>query len=482
MQLQNPKLFKQQNYINGKWINAIEGKTFDIFNPFDNSYIGKVPMCGQLETQQAIEAADTALNSWKNTTAQERAIVLTRFANLIEAHKMDLAKIMTIEQGKPLKEAISEIEYGNKYNYWFAEEAKRIYGDVIPTINPDRRLIVIKEPVGVCAAITPWNFPSAMIMRKSAPALAAGCTLVIKPAESTPFSALALAVLAEEAGLPPGTINIITGDTATIGQELCKNPRVSKLSFTGSTKIGKLLMEQCSSTLKKLSLELGGNAPFIVFDDANLEKALEGLKAAKFRNGGQACVADNRVYIHDSIYDKFVNMIYDYVKSLKVGNGLDETVAVGPLINQQAVSKIENLVKDAIDHGAELLLGGSIDSCSPNAYKPTIIINIPSQANISKEEIFGPIIAIYKFQDEDEVVKLANDTSYGLAAYFYSRDICRIWKVAEKLEYGMVSINSGLFSTEVAPFGGIKQSGFSREGSKYVIEDFVNIKYMCIGL
>lgn len=481
MELKNPDLFKQYCYINGQWVSAHNGATFEVFNPFDNNSIGQVPQMGQAETTQAILAAKQAFPEWQAKTAQQRAEILVRWANLIAENIDDLAMIMTLEQGKPLKESATEIAYANSFNYWFAEEGKRIYGDVIPTISNDRRLLVIKQPVGVCAAITPWNFPSAMIARKCAPALAAGCTVVIKPAESTPYSALALMVLAEQAGFPAGVLNMVTGDPQAIGLELCTNPLVSKLSFTGSTQVGKLLMRQCSDTVKKLSLELGGNAPMIIFPDADMDAAIEAIKSAKFRNGGQTCVSANRIYVHETIFDSFIEKLRAYIATLVVGNGLQPEVNIGPLINEAALKKVTRLVNDAVSKGATVLCGGKPHPCSPNAYEPTLITNTPEQAEITQEEIFGPVAAIYRFKNEEEVIAQANHTPYGLASYFFSQDIVRVWRVAEKLEYGMVSINTGLFSTEVAPFGGVKESGFGREGSKYGIEDFVNIKYLCVG-
>ncbi len=482
MKLKNKSLFRQQNYINGQWVDAKEGGIFDVLNPFDNSKIGTAPMMGQAETERAIEAAALAFQSWKQKTAEERCALVRRWADLIEANKQDLAIIMTMELGKPVKESIGEIDYGNSFNYWFAEEGRRIYGDVIPTHMNDRRLLVVKQPVGVCAAITPWNFPHAMITRKAAPALVAGCTIVIKPAEATPYSALALAVLAEEAGIPPGVINIVTGDPVAIGQVFSTHPAVKKLSFTGSTRVGKILMKQASDTVKKLSLELGGNAPFIVFEDADVDAAVLGLMVAKFRNTGQACVAANRVYVHDEVYDAFVKKLIPLVEAFKLGNGLIEGSTMGPLINQAAVDKVDALVQDAVLKGGKVLCGGARDPISPNAYKPTILVNLPAGVRISCEEIFGPVIAMYRFKDEADVIAQANNTEYGLASYFYSRDIGRVWRVAEALDYGMVSINQGLFSVASAPFGGVKESGFGREGSKYGVEDYVKIKYLCMGI
>jgi succinate-semialdehyde dehydrogenase/glutarate-semialdehyde dehydrogenase len=482
MKLKNPALFKEQNYINGQWVSAQNGDTFAVHNPFDQTVVGQVPKMGVTETLRAIEAAETAFHLWKNKTAKERCAIVRRWAELIDANKEDLALIMTLESGKALSESLGEINYGNAFNYWFAEEGRRIYGDVIPTIAEDRRLLVIKQPIGVVAAITPWNFPNAMISRKAAPALVAGCTIVLKPAEATPYSALALAVLAEEAGLPPGVLNIITGDPIAIGQQFSSHPAVKKLTFTGSTRVGKLLMQQSSATVKKLSLELGGNAPFIVFEDADLDAAVAGLMLAKFRNAGQACVAANRVFIHEQVYEDFLKKLLPVVQALKVGNGLDSSVTIGTLINQAAVKKVSDLVEDAVHCGAKILHGGRVDSSSQNAYQPTLLVDVPTHAKLSCEEIFGPVLAVYRFKDEADVIRQANDTPFGLAAYFYSRDIGRVWRVAEALDYGMVSINQGLFSTEVAPFGGVKESGFGREGSKYGLDDFVKIKYLCMGL
>lgn len=482
MDLKNAALFKQKNYINGQWVDASTGATLEVRNPFDHSLIGTVPKMDQEDVINTIDTAHAAFELWKNKTAKERSIIIIRWANLIEANKLDLAKIITLECGKPLQESIKEIEYGNSFNTWYAEEAKRIYGDVIPTTANDRRFVVIKQPVGVCATITPWNFPNAMITRKCAPALAAGCTIIIKPSEETPYSALALAALAEEAGFPAGVINVITGEPSVIGQEFCQNTKINKLSFTGSTRVGKLLMQQCAGTLKKISLELGGNAPFIIFDDADLGAALDGLMIAKFRNAGQACIAANRIYVHDKLYNQFITQLTQRVQALKLGNGLVEGTTLSPLINQAALTKVRDLVDDAVSKGAKIVCGGKIDSVSPNAYQATIVTNIPDHARMVKEEVFGPIAAVYRFTDEKDVIAKANDTRYGLTSYFYSRDIGRVWRVAEALESGVVSINQGLFNTEATPFGGVKESGFGREGSKYGIEDFLNIKYLCMGI
>lgn len=479
IKLKNPALFKTKNYINGQWMGE---PTVDVINPFDGSIICQVPNHGETETQQAIQAASHAFESWSQKTAAERAEYLQRWSNLITTHIEDLATIMTLEQGKPLAESRGEIAYGNQFNDWFAEEAKRLYGDVIPPTKNDQRLLVIKQPVGVCAAITPWNFPSAMILRKAAPALAAGCTIVIKPAKATPLSALALMQLADEAGIPAGVINVITGDAHIIGQVLSTHPAIKKLSFTGSTKIGKQLMQQCSTTVKKLSLELGGNAPFIVFDDANIESAVDGLMGAKFRNTGQACVAANRVYLHDAIYEEFLEKLKIKMNTLVLGNGTEEATTVGPLINPAAVEKIQALLADAQQRGAVCHLGGKLSKPNSTLFEPTLLTDIPTNANMSCEEIFGPVIAVYRFTDTADVIRQANDTHYGLAAYFYTNDNHRVWTVSEALAFGMVGVNVGLLSTAVAPFGGIKESGFGREGSKYGIDDYLNIKYVCIGL
>ncbi len=482
MNLKQPQLFKQQQCINGQWVDAHSRQTFAVENPFDGTLIGRVPQGGAADARDAIAAAHAAFPAWKSKPVRERSVLLRRWAELIEAHKDDLALIMTLEQGKPLAEARGEIEYGNAFLHWFAEEAKRAYGDVIPSIANDRRLLAIKQPIGVCAAITPWNFPNAMIMRKCAPALAVGCTMVIKPAEGTPLSALALMELAQQAGIPAGVLNMVTGDPVAIGQELSSHPLVKKLSFTGSTRVGKLLMQQASDTVKKLSLELGGNAPFIVFEDADPAEALKGLLLAKFRNAGQTCIAANRVYVHESLYAEFVAQLAEKVRGIQVGNGLQADVNIGPLINAAAIAKVERLVKDALEKGARLLVGGARHASSPLAYQPTVLADVPDSAEMACDEIFGPVVAVYRFTDEAEVIARANNTRYGLAAYFYARDVGRVWAVAEALEYGMVSINQGLFSTEVAPFGGIKESGFGREGSKYGMEDFLEIKYLCMGI
>lgn len=479
--IHNHQLFRQQCYINGKWIDAHNKKTFPVFNPYDAQLLGYVPACGKEETQQAILAAETAWKFWRDLTAKQRADYLWHWADLIAKNKEDLAVLMTLEQGKPLAEARSEIDYGNAFITWFAAEGRRIYGDIIPSNQRGQHLLVVKQPVGVVAVITPWNFPFAMITRKCAPALAAGCTVVIKPAEDTPFSALALTALAEEAGIPPGVINIVTGEPAVIGGELTSNKLVRKLSFTGSTAVGKLLMQQCAGTIKKISLELGGNAPFIVFADADIEAAVQGVIAAKFRNTGQTCVCANRIYVQDKIQDDFARKLVAAVKELRVGNGLVDNVQLGPLINTAAVEKVQSHISDAVIKGGKILCGGKKSTAGEYCFEPTVITDMHETMQIAKEETFGPVAPLFKFHDEADVIRMANDTDFGLAAYFYSRDMQRIWRVAEALEYGMVGINVGIISTEVAPFGGCKESGIGREGSKYGIEEYLEIKYLCMG-
>lgn len=481
MQLQNKSLFRQQCYLNGKWINADNKKTISVHNPFDQSLLGTVPECGTEETRRAILAAEAGFQVWRSLTAKARADYLLRWAKLIDDNKEDLAILMSLEQGKPLAESRTEIDYGNSFIKWFAEEGRRIYGDIIPSNKPNQHLLVIKQALGVVGAITPWNFPNAMITRKCAPALAAGCTVVIKPAEDTPFSALALAVLAELAEIPPGVINVITGVAEKIGAELTSNPIVKKISFTGSTDVGKLLMRQSASTVKKISLELGGNAPFIVFDDADLDAAVKGLMASKFRNSGQTCVCANRVLVQEKIYDEFTKKLLVAVKELKVGNGLEPDSQIGPLINPDAVEKVKAHIEDATAKGAKIEFGGTPNPLGKLLFNPTILTNVTTKMRIAKEETFGPVAPLFRFETEEEAIKMANDTEFGLASYFYSRDIYRIWRVAESLEYGMVGINEGITSTEVAPFGGCKESGIGREGSKYGIEEYVEIKYLCMG-
>ena len=479
LQLANPDLLKQQCFIKDGWHDASDAATIDVSNPFNGDVIGNVPSLTTDDVNDAVAASHEAQITWAAKTPKERAELLQKWADLIDANKEDLAIIMTAEQGKPLTESRGEVGYANSFIRWFAEEGKRVYGDVIPANQTQLRHVILKQPVGVCAAITPWNFPAAMITRKAAPALAAGCTMIIKPATETPFSALALAVLAEQAGIPAGVIQVVTGKSSTIGDILTGDPRIHKLSFTGSTEVGRTLMAQCAPTIKKLSLELGGNAPFIVFDDADLEKAAEGLIASKYRNAGQTCVCANRVYVQDSIKDKFLDVFVKKVAELNVGNGMDEGVDIGPLINKKALDKVQALLKDALDKGATLITGGSTNGASELSYNPTVITDISSDMDIAHEEIFGPIATIFTFKDEADVIRQANDTIYGLAAYFYSGSYARSWRVTEGLEYGIIGHNTGLISTEVAPFGGVKQSGFGREGSKYGIEEYVVTKYWC---
>ena len=477
--LSNPDLLKQQCYIKDGWHGASDDATIDVSNPFNSEIIGSVPSLTTDDVNDAVAASHEAQITWAAKTPKERAELLQKWADLIDANKEDLAIIMTAEQGKPLTESRGEVGYANSFIRWFAEEGKRVYGDVIPANQAQLRHVILKQPVGVCAAITPWNFPAAMITRKAAPALAAGCTMIIKPATETPFSALALVALAEQAGIPAGVIQVVTGKSSVIGDILTGDARIHKLSFTGSTEVGRTLMAQCAPTIKKLSLELGGNAPFIVFDDADLEKAAEGLIASKYRNAGQTCVCANRVYVQDSIKDKFLDVFVKKVAELNVGNGMDEGVDIGPLINKKALEKVQALLKDALDKGATLITGGSTNGASELTYNPTVITDISSDMDIAHEEIFGPIATIFTFKDEADVIRQDNDTIYGLAAYLYSGSYARSWRVTEGLEYGIIGHNTGLISTEVAPFGGVKQSGFGREGSKYGIEEYVVTKYWC---
>lgn len=472
-------LIKNKSYINGKW--TCEGnKTFKVSNPANGKTIGFVNDGGIEITKKGIESAYKAYKYWSQYTAKDRSMILEKWNNLIQEKSDSLAEIITLESGKPINESKTEVTYAASFVKWFAEEGKRTYGDIIPSHTKDRRINVIKQPIGVVAAITPWNFPLAMITRKVSPALAVGCTVVIKPADETPFSALALAHLADKAGFPPGVFNLIVGkDSARIGKTMCENNLVKKISFTGSTKIGQLLMSQSSKTLKKLNLELGGNAPFIVFEDANIDSAVEGAILSKFRNSGQTCVCVNRFLVHEKVYDEFTSKFLLAVSKLKVGNGMDNYVNIGPLINNEAIKKTESFVKDALKNGGKLLTGGKV--INKYFFEPTIIVNANSKMRLAKEEIFGPVCPIFKFSSDEEVINMANDTIYGLASYFYSKDINRCWKIAEKLEYGMVGINEGLISTEIAPFGGVKFSGQGREGSKYGIEDYLEIKYMCFG-
>ncbi len=479
--LKDPALLRQQCYLDGRWIDADDRATHVVSNPATGRAIGTVPVLRDAETRRAIEAADRALPAWRSKTAKERGDILRKWFELMRANVDDLALILTSEQGKPLAESRGEVTIAAAYIEWFAEEARRIYGDVIPTIGNDRRIVVIKQPIGVCAAITPWNFPCSMITRKVAPALAAGCTVVIKPAQATPFSALALAELAQRAGFPPGVVNILTGKASAIGGEMCANPTVRKLSFTGSTEIGRELMKNVAPTVKKLSLELGGNAPFIVFDDADLDAAAEGAIISKYRNAGQTCVCANRLFVHDKVYDAFVEKLTARVRALKVGNGTEPDVTQGPMIDANAVAKAEEHVADAKSKGARVVTGGKRHALGGTFYEPTILADTTPDMKIFAEETFGPVAPLFRFKTDAEVVELANRTEFGLASYFYSRDIGRIWRVAEQLEYGMVGVNTGLITTEVAPFGGVKQSGFGREGSKYGVDDFVEVKYVCMG-
>jgi len=481
LQLKDMSLFRQQCYIDGAWVDADDKATLAVRNPADGQQIGTVPKMGAAETRRAIEAANAALPAWRAKTAKERAAILRKWYDLMMQHQEDLAILMTVEQGKPLAESRGEINYGASFIEWFAEEAKRVYGDTIPSTVPDRRIVVIKQPIGVCAAVTPWNFPNAMITRKAGPALAAGCTMVIKPASQTPYSALALCELAERAGIPKGVLSVVTGSAGPIGKELTTNPIVRKFTFTGSTEIGKLLMEQCASTVKKVSLELGGNAPFIVFDDADLDSAVEGALASKFRNTGQTCVCANRIFVQDGVYDAFAKKLADKVATMKVGNGLEDGVVQGPLIDMAAVEKVEEHISDAVAKGARVLTGGKRHEKGGQYFHPTVLADVKTDMKITHEETFGPVAPLYRFKTEEELLRLANDTEYGLAAYFYSRDIGRIWRIAEGLESGIVGINVGIISTEVAPFGGVKESGIGREGSKYGLDEFLEVKYLCMG-
>jgi len=484
MQLKDSSLLRAQAFVGGQWQDADNGATFAVTNPADGALIGTVPLMGAAETRRAIEAARVAQAAWRRKTARERAQVMRAWYDLMIANADDLAVLMTSEQGKPLAEARGEALYAASFLEWFAEEAKRVNGDVLATPAADKRLLVVKEPVGVCAAITPWNFPLAMITRKAGPALAAGCAMVLKPAEDTPLSALALALLAERAGLPAGLLSVVTGDAASsieIGGELTGSPVVRKLSFTGSTEVGRILMRQSAPTIKKLSLELGGNAPFIVFDDADLDAAVEGAMASKYRNAGQTCVCANRLYVHDKVYDAFAQKLVAAVEKLKVGHGLEPGVLQGPLINQDAVAKVEQHIADAVGKGARVLSGGKRHRLGGTFFEPTVLAGVTPAMLVAREETFGPLAPLFRFGSDQEVIDMANDTEFGLASYFYSRDIGRVWRVAEALEYGMVGINTGLISNEVAPFGGIKQSGLGREGSSYGIEEYLETKYLCMG-
>ena len=479
--LKDPTLLKQRCYLDGQWQAADSGAVIDVTNPATGEKLGTIPRMGTDETRRAIESANCALPAWRAKTAKERSVILRRWFELMMANQEDLAIIMTAEQGKPLAESKGEIAYAASFIEWFAEEGKRLYGDTIPGHTADKRIVVIKEPIGVCAAITPWNFPAAMITRKAGPALAAGCTMVVKPATATPYSALALAELGERAGIPAGVFSVITGSAAAIGTEMTANPIVRKLTFTGSTEIGKQLMAQCAATVKKVSLELGGNAPFIVFDDADLDAAVEGAIASKYRNTGQTCVCTNRLLVQDGVYDSFTDKLSAAVKRMKVGNGLMGDFQQGPMIDMAAVEKVEEHIADAVAKGAKIILGGKRHELGGSFFQPTIICNVTPQMLVAKEETFGPLAPIFRFTTDAEAIQMANDTEFGLASYFYTQDIKRVWRVAEALEYGMVGINTGLVSTEVAPFGGMKESGIGREGSKYGIEEFIEVKYLCMG-
>jgi succinate-semialdehyde dehydrogenase/glutarate-semialdehyde dehydrogenase len=483
-ELRDPGLFRTRAYVDGSWIDADSGETFPVTNPATGDVIADVPRLGAAETRRAIEAARRAQPEWRAKTAKERAAVLRRLADLMREHAEDLSILLTAEQGKPLAESRAEIEYAASFLEWFGEEAKRVYGDTIPGFAPDRRIVVLKEPIGVTAGITPWNFPAAMITRKAAPAIAAGCAMVVKPAEQTPLSGLAVAELGERAGLPAGILSIVTGDAEDapeIGQELTSNPIVRKLGFTGSTEVGKLLMRQCAGTVKKVSLELGGNAPFLVFDDADLDAAVDGAIVCKYRNSGQTCISANRILVQDAVYDEFVDRFTSRVEKLVVGSGFLAGVDVGPLIDEPAIGKVERHVADARDAGAEVLVGGDRHELGGQFFQPSVLTGVTATMAMSCEETFGPVAGINRFAGEDEAVRIANDTPYGLAAYFYSQSMSRVWRVSEALEYGIVGINTGFISTEVAPFGGLKESGIGREGSKYGIDEWLEIKYLSMG-
>lgn len=482
MQLTDSTLLRTQAFIGGEWVDADDGATFAVTNPADLSPICNVASVGAVETERAIAAAEAALPAWRAKTAKERSALLRKWFELMMANQEDLARLLSWEQGKPLTESRGEIAYGASFIEWFAEEAKRIYGDVIPHDKQGRRLVVIKQPIGVVAAITPWNFPNAMITRKAGPALAAGCTIVIKPASETPLSALALAELASRAGIPAGVVNVVTGNARAIGGELTRNPSVRKLSFTGSTGIGKMLMAQCADTMKKVSMELGGNAPFIVFDDADLDAAVAGAMASKYRNSGQTCVCTNRILVQDGVYDEFAKRLVAAVNALKVAPAHEAGAEQGPLINAKAVAKVEEHIADAVAKGAKVLAGGKPHALGGSFFEPTVLGEVTPAMLVARDETFGPLAPIFRFKTEAEAIAMANDTEFGLASYVYTRDLGRAWRVSEALEYGMVGVNEGIISTEIAPFGGIKESGTGREGSKYGIDDYVEMKYMCLGI
>ena len=481
LNLKDPTLFREACYINGAWVGAGSNETIDVTNPASGELLGTIPKMGADETRQAIEAANAAYPAWRAKTAKERASILRKWFDLMMENQEDLARMMTAEQGKPLKESMGEIVYAASFIEWFAEEGKRVYGDTIPQHAPGKRIVVTKEPIGVCAAITPWNFPAAMITRKCGPALAAGCTMVVKPATSTPYSALALAELGERAGIPAGVFSVVTGASGAIGGEITSNPIVRKLTFTGSTEIGKMLMEQCAGTVKKTSMELGGNAPFIVFNDADIDAAVDGAMASKFRNTGQTCVCTNRFLVQDGVYDEFSTKLAAAVEKMRIGDGLKGETEQGPLIDMAAVEKVEEHIQDAVAKGAKVISGGSRHALGGTFFQPTVLAEVNTDMKVTWEETFGPVAPLYRFETEEQALQMANDTEFGLAAYFYSRDIGCIWRVMEGLEYGIVGINEGIISTEVAPFGGMKESGTGREGSKYGIEDYLEIKYALIG-
>ncbi len=481
VRLSDPALFRQQCYVDGDWVDADSGATFDVTDPATGQPIGVVPSFGAAETRRAVEAANAAYPAWRALTGKERASILRRWYDLMLEHQEDLAVIMTAEQGKPMAESRGEIVFGASFIEWFAEEAKRAYGDVIPTHLADRRIVVTKEPVGVVASITPWNFPNAMITRKAGPALAAGCTVVARPASSTPLSALALGELATRAGIPAGVFNVVTGPSSAVGGELTSNPIVRKLSFTGSTEVGKILLEQCAGTVKKVSMELGGNSPFIVFDDADVDAAVEGAVASKYRNTGQTCVCANRFLVQEGVHDEFARKLAEATGNLRVGPGLGGETDQGPLIDMAAVEKVEDHIQDAVSGGGTLVAGGQRHQLGGTFFEPTVITGVTPAMKVAREETFGPVAPVFRFKTEEEAIQLANATEFGLAAYFYSRDIGRIWRVGEALEYGIVGINVGIISTEVAPFGGFKESGIGREGSKYGLDEFLEVKYMCVG-
>ena len=483
MNIKDFKLFRDKNYIDGEWIASDSGDTISVNNPANLKEIGTVPKCGTSETKKAIEAANKAWPDWKSKSARQRSDILRKWFDLIIKNKEELAQIMTIEQGKPINESRGEIGYGASFIEWFSEEAKRVYGDTIPDPMTDRRIVVLKQPVGVVASITPWNFPNAMITRKLGPALAAGCSFVAKPAEDTPLSALAIAVLAERAGIPKGVLSIVTSNKSqVIGEEFCSNSKVRKLTFTGSTEVGKILLKQGSSQVLKMSMELGGNAPFIVFDDADLDAAVEGAILSKYRNNGQTCVCANRLYVQEKVYDKFAQKLSNAVSKFEVGDGFNKSVTLGPLITEDAVLKVESHINDAVSKGAKLICGGKRHELGGNFFEPTLLTEVKKNMIVSTNETFGPVAPLYRFKDEDDVIKQANDTIFGLAAYFYAKDLSRVWRVSEALEYGMVGVNAGVISTELAPFGGVKQSGLGREGSKHGIEEFLEMKYICMSV